>query len=314
MTGLVTVFGGSGFVGRYVVRDLLQAGWRVRVAVRDPRDSLYLKPQGGLGQTQFVAADVTRPETVTRAVTGADAVVNLVGILKGDYQRIQADGARTVAAAAALAGAKALVQMSAIGADAASPSHYGRTKGEGEAAVLEAFPHATILRPSIIFGREDGFINRFAQMIASLPVVPIARASVKFQPIFVGDVAAAVTAALGSGAAQAKVYELGGPDIMTMADVQHWIARQVGRRPLFIEMPDALMGAAAKFTGWLPGAPITWDQWLMLGHDNVVAADAQPLAALGVAATPLDAVAPGWLVQYRSHGRFAAPITSESHA
>lgn len=314
MTGLVTVFGGSGFVGRYVVRDLLQAGWRVRVAVREPRDSLFLKPQGGLGQTQFMAADITKPATVARAVAGVDAVVNLVGILKGDFKRIQADGAANVARAAAAAGVKAFVQMSAIGADAASESQYGRTKGEGEAAVRAAFPDATILRPSIIFGREDGFINRFAKMIASFPVVPIARGAVKFQPVFVGDVAAAIVKVLTERAAAGQTYELGGPDIMTMAAIQHWIAAQIGHHPVFIEMPDLLMGNAARFTGWLPGAPITWDQWLMLQHDNVVAPDAHSLAALHINPTPLDTVADGWLVQYRQHGRFTALASTGTSA
>jgi NADH dehydrogenase len=307
MTGLVTVFGGSGFVGRYIVRDLLLAGWRVRIAVRDPRDSLFLKPQGGLGQTQFMAADITKPATVARAVAGAEAVVNLVGILKGDFKRVQADGAANVAQAAAAAGVTKFVQMSAIGADAASDSQYGQTKGEGEAAVRAAFPNATIIRPSIIFGREDGFINRFAKMIASFPVVPIARGAVKFQPVFVGDVAAAVVKALSDGAAAGKTYELGGPDVMSMAQIQHWIAAQIGHHPTFIEMPDLLMGTAARFTGWLPGAPITWDQWLMLQHDNIVAPDAHTLADLHINPTPLDTVAEGWLVQYRQHGRFTTP-------
>jgi len=314
MTGLVTVFGGSGFVGRYVVRDLLSAGWRVRVAVRHPRESMFLKPQGGLGQTQFLAADVTRPETVARAVAGADAVVNLVGILKGDFKRVQADGATNVAQAAAEAGVMALVQMSAIGADAESDSLYGQTKGEGEAAVRAAFPRATILRPSIIFGREDGFINRFASMIAGAPfgVVPIARGGVKFQPVFVGDVAAAVVAALSDSAAAGMTYELGGPDVMSMAQIQHWIAAQIGHQPTFLDMPDALMALAARLVGWLPGAPITRDQWLMLQHDNVVAPTAHSLADLHINPTPLDVVAERWLVQYRTHGRFSPSIISQS--
>ena len=314
MSGLVTVFGGSGFVGRYVVRDLLAAGWRVRVAVREPRNALFLKSQAGLGQIQLMAADVTRADTVARAVAGADAVINLVGILKGDFARIQADGARIVAEAAKAAGVSALVHVSAIGADAASQSAYGRTKGEGEAAVLGSFPNATILRPSIIFGREDGFINRFAGMIAKLPVVPIARGGVKFQPVFVGDVASAVVATIGNKAAQGKVFELGGPDVMSMAEVQHWIAEQVAHKPLFIEMPDALMAAAARFTGWLPGAPITNDQWLMLKNDNVVAAGANTLATLGIAPTPLDAVAQGWLTLYRPHGRFSTSSSTGTPA
>ncbi len=308
MTGLVTVFGGSGFVGRYVVRDLLSAGWRVRVAVRRPREALFLKPQGGLGQTQFVAADVTKPETVARACAGADAVINLVGSF-ARVDAIQHLGAGAIAAAAQAAGVKALVHVSAIGADVASASAYGRSKGEGEAAVRRGFPNAAILRPSLIFGREDAFTNRFAKMIAGLPVVPIARAAAKFQPVYVGDVAHAVVAALGADAA-GKTYELGGPDVLSMGDIQHKLAALTDRAPLFIEMPDAVMALGTRLTGWLPGAPITWDQWLMLLQDNVAAADAHTLTGLGVTPTPLDAVAPNWLVQYRPHGRFTAASTT----
>lgn len=312
MTGLVTVFGGSGFVGRYVVRDLLSAGWRVRVAARHPEASTFLRPQGGLGQTQFVAADVTNAASVARAVAGADAVVNLVGILKGDYARVQADGAALVAQAAAAAGATKFLHMSAIGADAASPSAYGRTKGQGEAAVRAAFGAAVILRPSIIFGREDGFINRFAQMIKAAPVVPVARPGVRFQPVYVGDVAQAVVASLAEASpAVGQTLELGGPDVMTMRDILGWIARQIGKAPLFIDMPDFAMAAAARGLGWAPGAPITWDQWLMLQHDNVAAPDAPGLAMLGITPTPLDTVAPGWLTLYRAHGRFTAPATQD---
>lgn len=303
---LVTVFGGGGFVGRYVVEALLRGGARVRVAERNPKDARYLKAQANLGQITFVAADITRPETLSAAVAGADAVVNLVGSF-ADMQRIHVDGARNVAEVAARAGAKALVHMSAIGADPESPSAYGRTKGEGEAAVRKAFPKATILRPSIVFGREDAFINRFAALIRMLPICPIIGGQTKFQPVFAGDVGHAVSvAALDPADHGGAVYELGGPEVLSMLQINAWIAERTGRAPFFIEVPDAVAGAMATLTGWLPGAPITRDQWLMLQSDNVVASKAKGLKTLGVTPTPLDAVAHGWLVQYRRHGRFGA--------
>ncbi len=303
---LITVIGGSGFLGRYTVQALLKAGARVRIAARDPRDAWYLKPQGGLGQTQFIAADIRKPETVARAVAGADAVVNLVGILKGDFKAVQAEGARTVAEAAAKAGCSALVHASAIGADATSASGYGRTKGEGEAAVMAAFPSATILRPSIAFGREDGFVNRFAALIAMLPVVPIIRGPVKFQPVYVGDVAKAIVSALEKPEAfGGKTLELGGPEVISMGDLNRRIAALTGREPAFVSLPDALAAFMAKGFGWLPGAPMTADQWRMLQNDNVVTGT-DGLAAMGIAPTPLAAVVDGWLVQYKRLGRFAA--------
>lgn len=300
---LVTLIGGGGFLGRYVAQELLAAGARLRIAQRDPREALYLKPLGGLGQTQFVAADVRKPDSVARAIQGADAVVNLVGVLKGDFQAMHVDGARTIAKAASAAGVPTLVHISAIGADPQSQSAYGRSKGEGEAAVRGAFPGATILRPSIIFGREDQFVNRFAGMIASMPVVPVLRAPAKFQPVYVADVAQAVVKALADENAQGRTFELGGPDILSMGELIRWIAGAIGRGPSIVEIPD-FVGGLIAMGGFLPGAPITRDQWQMLQKDNVVSAGADGLAALGLSPTPMDAVAPGWLVQYRRHGRF----------
>ncbi|MEO7169866.1 MAG: complex I NDUFA9 subunit family protein [Sphingomonas sp.] len=300
---LVTLIGGGGFLGRYVAQELLAAGARVRIAQRDPREALFLKPLGGLGQTQFVAVDVRKPDSIARAVQGTDAVVNLAGVLKGNFQAVHVDGAGAVAQAVAAAGVPALVHISAIGADSASPSAYGRSKGEGEAAVRAAFPAATILRPSIMFGREDRFVNRFAGMIASAPLVPVLRANTKFQPVYVADVAQAVVKALSNETAQGKTFELGGPDILSMGALIRWIAGAIGREPSIVEIPDAIGGLIAM-GGFLPGAPITLDQWRMLQTDNIVAAGAEGLAAFGMSPTPLDAVAPGWLVQYRSHGRF----------
>ena len=300
---LVTLIGGGGFVGRYVAQDLLKAGARVRIAQRDPKAAFYLKTQGGLGQTQFAAVDVTKPESIARAVHGSDAVVNLVGILSGDFHRVQTEGAGNVAKAAAAAGVAALVHVSAIGADTESPSAYGRSKGEGEAAVRAEFPTATILRPSIVFGREDQFVNRFAGMISAVPVVPVLRAKAKFQPVYVGDVAKAVTQALAEPERfGSTTYELGGPDVLTMGALIRWIAEAIGRDPTIIELPD-VAGAALSNLGFLPGAPITRDQWKMLQSDNVVTG-ANGLDIFGIAATPLDSVAPGWLVRYRREGRF----------
>jgi uncharacterized protein YbjT (DUF2867 family) len=308
---LVTVFGGSGFLGRYVVQSLLKSGVRVRIAARDPRGGWYLKAQGGLGQTQFVAADIRKADSVTRALAGADMAVNLVGILKGDFQAFHVDGARNIAEAAAAAGLSALVQVSAIGADPASPSAYGRSKGQGEAAIRAAFPSATILRPSIIFGREDQFVNRFAGLITTLPVVPIIKGDAKFQPVYVGDVAKAVTAALADPQTHGgKDFDLGGPEVISMGGLNRWIAKATGRKRMFVDVPDGIAGAMASAVGWLPGAPMTRDQWLMLQSDNVAAPDVPGLSAFGIVPTPLEAVAEGWLVRYRPHGRFAGK-TSE---
>jgi NADH dehydrogenase len=306
MARLVTVFGGAGFIGRYVVQALLREGVRVRVVGRDPQRAFFVKPLGGLGQTQFIAADITKPATVARALAGSDSVVNLVGVLSSAYEAIHVAGARTVAEEAAKAGAAALVHMSAIGADADSPSAYGRSKGEGEAAVRAAFPHATILRPSIVFGAEDEFVNRFARMMQFSPMVPVISGGTRFQPVYVADVASAVAlAALDPDAHGGHVYELGGPEVLTMTELNQRIAALIGRAPAFLELPDSIGEGLARF-GFLPGAPITMEQWRMLRRDNVVAANAEGLAALGIAPTPLASVAPRWLVRYRRHGRFGS--------
>ena len=308
---LVTLIGGGGFLGRYVAQALLKAGARVRVAERDPRQAWFLKTQGGLGQTQFVAADAARPETVMRAVQGADAVVNLVGSFAGNLDTLHVGGARAAADAASAAGAS-LVHVSAIGADAGASSIYARTKGEGEAAVRQACPNATILRPSTVFGREDRFVNRFAEMIASLPMVPVLRAGAKFQPVYVADVADAVVAALADPEVHGgKTYEIAGPEVLTMIELQRWIAQAIGREPSFVALPDAIGGMIAAF-GFLPGAPITADQWKLLQHDAVAAPGSAGPAALGVTPTPLESVAPAWLVRYRRAGRFGARAAVQS--
>ena len=268
---------------------------------------MHIRPLGNLGQTQFVSADVTRKDSVVRAVHGCDAVVNLVGVLKGDFTRVHVDGARHVAEAAAAAGCRSLLHLSAIGADSDSPSAYGRSKADGEQAVLQAFPAAIILRPSIIFGREDQFVNRFAAMISMLPVVPVIGSATRFQPIFVGDVADVAAQALSHPELYAgQTFELGGPEIISMGDLNRRIAALTGRKRTFVEVPDLAASLMARLLGPFPGAPITADQYRMLQKDNIVAPGAKGLDNFGVAPTPLAAVAPGWMEKYTAHGRFGA--------
>jgi uncharacterized protein YbjT (DUF2867 family) len=302
---LVTVFGGGGFLGRYVSQALLAAGARVRVAQRNPSGANFIKPLGNLGTVQLVPADVRKLASVKRAVANADMVVNLVGSFD-NMDAIQHIGAANVAKAAAEGGCGALIHISAIGGDANSEAVYGRSKAAGEAAVRAAFPGATILRPSIVFGREDQFVNRFAALIRMLPVVPVIGATTKFQPVFVGDVAKAVVAALADRAHTAKTYDLGGPQILSMRELNEWIARAIGRSKMFIDVPDLAAFGMARLTGWAPGAPMTMDQYRMLGTDNVVDPARDGFAALGISPTPLDAVAHDWLTIYRKHGRFGA--------
>jgi NADH dehydrogenase len=309
MDRLVTVFGGGGFLGRYVAQQLYRSGrtTRVRIAQRDPRSAYFLKPLGALGQTQFAAVDIRNPDQVRAAVRGSDAVINLVGVLKGDFQGLHVDGARNVAEACRVEGVSALVHVSAIGADPSSESAYGRSKGEGEAAVRAAFPNATIVRPSILFGREDNFVNRFAGLARISPFLPVIRGPVKFQPVFAADVGRAITAAaLDPRDHGAKEYELGGPQVLTMRDLMQWICQTTGRNRTLIDVPDPVAAGMARVIGWLPMAPITWDQWLMLQKDNVVGDEAEGLKTFGITPTPLAAVSEGWLTSYRRHGRFAA--------
>jgi NADH dehydrogenase len=303
---LITVFGGGGFLGRYVAQALLGQGARLRIAGRNANSANHIKPLGNLGQVQLMAADIRKPASVARAVMDADAVVNLVGSF-ADMDAVQNMGAGIVAQAAADAAVGALVHISAIGADAHSDAQYGQSKAGGEAAVHAAFPAAVILRPSIVFGREDQFINRFAGLIRMLPVVPVIGAATKFQPVFAGDVAKAVAAALVHQ--DGRVLELGGPEIFSMMELNRWIAKAIGRDPLFVDVPDIAAKMLAKGTGWMPGAPITDDQFKMLGRDNVVTGT-DGLAAYGIVPTPLDVIAADWLNIYRKHGRFGSSPTA----
>ena len=304
---VVTLFGGGGFLGRYTAQALFKTGARVRVAQRNPRGANFLHPMAALGQMHLVPVDIRDRERVRAAVRGSDAVINLVGILKGDFEAIHVAGARNVAEAAAEAGAGALVHVSAIGADPQSESAYGRSKGEGEEAVRSAFPGATILRPSLLFGREDNFVNRFAGMARLSPVLPVVSGRTRLQPVYAAEVGRAIAAAaLDPRKHGGRTYELGGPQVLTMRELMEWVCETTGRARPLLDIPDPVGRLIARTTGWLPGAPITWDQWLMLRRDNVVAEGSQGLEAFGLPKTPLAAVSEGWLTSYRQSGRFAA--------
>ena len=301
---LITVFGGGGFIGRYVCEALLKAGARLRVAERDPRKAWYLQPLGGVGQVSAIAADLGRAKSIDLAVEGADAVINLVGVFKGDLDAIHVEGAGKAAAAAKSAGAKAFVHVSAIGADPASPSDYGRTKGLGEQAVRAAFPKATIVRPSTVFGPEDEFTIRFASM-ARLPFLPVIAPRTRFQPIYVRDLGRAIAAAaLDPKSHGGKTYELVGPDVVTMRELNEQVAAMAGHRPEMVDVPDPIARGMAML-GFIPGAPLTQDQWLMLQNDNVASGEQAGLKAFGITPTPMAAVAPDWLGRYKKGGRFA---------
>jgi len=307
--GLVTVFGGSGFIGRYVVQRLARAGWQVRVALRRPNDALFLKTSGDVGQVTPIAANIRDDRSVAAAVAGVDAVVNLVGILyqsgKQSFDAVQAKGAARIAAAAKAAGATRFIQISAIGADPSSDSLYARSKAEGEQAVKLAFPGATILRPSIVFGPEDDFFNRFARLAMMSPALPlIGGGSTKFQPVFVGDVAAAVEKALNDAGAQGKTYELAGPRVYTFRALMEMLLKEIGRCRLLLPLPFALASLQAAFLQLLPMPLLTLDQVRLLKRDNVPAAGASGLGDLGIAPTPLEAVLPGYLDQYRPLGYY----------
>lgn len=301
---LVTVFGGAGFVGRYVCEQLFRSGVRVRIASRDPRNDYFLQPLAQVGQFGFVQADIADRRSVERALDGATAAMNLVGVFGRNMQAVHVDGARNVAEAARDAGAAALVHVSAIGADADSPSNYGRTKGEGEAAVRDAFPSATIVRPSLVFGPEDNLTNRFAAM-ARLPFLPLIAARRYFQPVYVRDLGQAIAmAALGPGKHGGRTYEIAGPQVMSMTELHQAILEITGQKPELVAMPD-LFGTALSYLGWLPGAPLTRDQWLMLQRDNVASGKLPGLEAFGITPTPLAAVGHEWLGRFHRGGKFA---------
>lgn len=302
---LVVLVGGSGFFGTHLAQELLARGARLRIASRRPERAFRIKPLGNLGQVQFARVDVTKPESIAPVLAGADAVVNLVGAFAGDLDAVQGSGAGRVAAAALAAGAGAFVHVSAIGADAEGATAYARSKAEGEAAVLAAFPKATVLRPSVLFGPDDKFINMFAGLIAALPALPVFGPAAKLQPLFVDDAAAAVVEALSAPAAHGgKTFELGGPEAVSMLELHERIQAAQGRERTLLPLPDAVSGAFAALTGWLPGAPLSRDQWAMLKAGNVVSGKLPGLKQLGIAPRPLGLFLDRWMVQYRKHGRF----------
>ncbi|HEY4076995.1 MAG TPA: complex I NDUFA9 subunit family protein [Rhizomicrobium sp.] len=309
-TNLVTVFGGSGFLGRHTVRALARAGWRIKVATRHPNVAFFLRPLGSVGQIDFVKCDVAEAEQVQHAVLGASAVINLTGILfqKGQtFEDVQAEGAANIAQAAAAVGATSLVHVSAIGADAESDSGYAVTKAMGEAAVREAFPTATILQPSIIFGPEDSFFNKFAAMARMFPALPlIGGGKTRFQPVFVGDVATAIVTALKSPDAKGRTYELGGPTSYSFKELLELILRETGRSRLLVPLPFGLAMFKAAFLQLLPNPLLTMDQVRLLKKDNVVSPTAASLADLGITPTSVEAVVPSYLWRYRTKGEYAA--------
>lgn len=308
---IVTVFGGGGFIGRYVCEELFGRDVRVRVACRQPRAAYFLQPLATIGQWGAVRSDITDERSVREAVRDSTAVINLVGIFKGSLQSVHVEGARNIARAAREAGAKALVHISAIGADVASESVYGRTKGQGELAVREAFPDTTIIRPSVVFGPEDGLTNRLASM-ARLPVLPVVAAERRFQPVYVKDLAAAIAiAALDTRSHGGKTYEIGGPQVMTMEDIYSVSARSAGREPELVDLPNFASGFLSMF-GFLPGAPLTRDQWKMLQRDNVPAKSAEGLDAFGIEPTALESVAPEWLQRFRPGGRWSSASSRQA--
>jgi uncharacterized protein YbjT (DUF2867 family) len=299
---LVTVFGGGGFIGRHVCEALMRQGARILIAQRNPLGAHVVQPLGQVGQLGYRRADLTNRQSVDRAVEGADMVINLVGTF-GAMETLHVDGARTVAEAAAGANCLSLVHVSAIGADRQSPSRYGRTKAEGEDAVRKAFPTATIIRPSLVFGPEDQLTNRFAGL-GRLPVVPVLKPNAKFQPVYVVDLARAIAkAALEPATHGGKTYEIGGPQVLTMIALHRAVYAASGQSPGLVELPDFGGDILSRF-GFLPGAPITRDQWMMLGRDNVAAKGSKGLAAFGIEPTPLAAVASEWLARFRG-SRFA---------
>ncbi|PZN99677.1 MAG: complex I NDUFA9 subunit family protein [Hyphomicrobiales bacterium] len=319
---LVTVFGGSGFVGRHVVRALVKRGYRVRVAVRRPDLAGFLQPLGTVGQIHAVQANLRYPESVAAAVKGAAAVVNLVGILqeggRQSFTGVQANGARAVAQACAAVGITRLVQISAIGAAPDSRSVYARSKAEGEAAVHAAVPGAIVLRPSIVFGPEDGFFNRFASLARMLPALPlVGGGATKFQPVFVGDVAEAVARAVEGRVAEGRIYELGGPEVKTFRELVAYICEVTDRKPLFVPLPFPLARIKARVLeivntltlGLLPDAlMLTRDQVALLETDNVVSdaavAEGRSFEAIGIAPVSVEAIVPSYLWRFRKTGQF----------
>ena len=300
---LVTVFGGTGYIGNYVAQSLLARGARVRLASRAPSKAQSLKPLANLGQLQLMPCDITREEHVAAALEGADHVVNLVGAFSGDLGKLMGEAPGTIARLAAARGVTSLVHVSAIGADAASPTAYARGKATGEANVRAAFPQATILRPSIVFGKDDQFINMFAGMIEMLPVLPVFGPEARLQLVYADDIAEAVAVALEHPESHGgKTFELGGPEQLSMMEIHERIAAAQGRKRTFLAVPDGISAAFAA----MPLTPMSRDQWTLLKPGSTVAEGALGLADLGIEAKPLGLFLDKWMLRYRKHGRFGA--------
>ncbi|MFO1058360.1 MAG: complex I NDUFA9 subunit family protein [Dongiaceae bacterium] len=310
MARTATVFGGSGFIGRYVVKRLAREGWVVRAAVRLPQSALFLRTMGPLGQVTPIAANLRDERSVADAVAGVEAVVNLVGILyeKGQqsFDAVHVQGAAAVARAAAAAGVRRLVHVSALGADAASDSSYARSKAAGEQAVRAAFPAAAIMRPSIVFGPEDEFFNRFAAMAELSPALPlIGGGRTRFQPVYVGDVAAAIVAAIDRDDAAGRTYELGGPRVYSFRELMELLLREIRRKRWLVDLPVGLANLQAGLLERLPVPPLTRDQVRLLGHDNVVAPGALTLADLGIQPVAPEIILPTYLDRFRPRGYYS---------
>jgi uncharacterized protein YbjT (DUF2867 family) len=313
---LVTVFGGSGFLGRHLVRALAREGYRIRNAVRRPDLAFHLQPLGRVGQIHSVQANLRYPASVDRALEGADVAINLVGILyergKQRFEAVHADGSGHVARAAAAAGAR-VIHVSALGADANSPALYGRTKAAGEAAVLAGAPQAIIFRPSIMFGQEDDFFNRFAAMARMSPFLPlVGGGETKFQPVFVGDVAQAIAKAVGGRAKAGTIYELGGPEVRTFRELMEYVLAVTERKRLLVPLPFGLARLQAFFLQFMPTPLLTPDQVELLRRDNVVsdaaAAEGRTLAAFGIEPAALEAIVPSYLWRFRKTGQFRGRV------
>jgi uncharacterized protein YbjT (DUF2867 family) len=311
---VVTVFGGSGFLGRYVVQALARAGCRIKVAVRRPDLALHLQPLGSVGQIALVQANVRNDDSVRDALRGADAAVNLVGILQPSgrqtFNAVHAEGAGRIAGAAKAAGLRALVHISAIGADRNARSNYARTKGEGEAHVLAAFPEAVIVRPSLIFGAEDQFFNRFASLARIAPFMPVIGGKTHMQPVYVDDVARAVVAALSGRATEGAIYEAGGPSIYTFREILKKICEWTQHDRLLVPVPIWAAKIPAFFLQLIPGAPITVDQLRSLETGNVVSAnaisEARTLSGLGITEpSTVELIVPTYLQRFRPRGEFS---------
>lgn len=314
MSKLVTIVGGSGFVGRYIARRMAKEGWRVRVAVRNPNEALFVKPYGVVGQVEPVFCNIRDDLSIATVLNGADAVVNCVGILeetgKNTFEEVQSKGAERVARLASEAGVSHFVQISAIGADANSDSDYAASKAKGEAAVKAAFPSAIILRPSIIFGSEDAFFNRFAGMSRFGPILPIVGADTKFQPVWVDDVAQAVVRSLTSNISLG-IYELGGPNVYSFRDMMEIMLDVVNRRRLVLNIPFGIaniiasFAAAAQFLSiGIIKAPFTKDQVINLRKDNIVSTDAAGFDKFNITPTNLETILPDYLWRFRPSGQF----------